>query len=355
MLPPLQAAWLADLLGGDVPDETRATCSSCVMCEGVAPGGTAFNPATKCCTYVPDLPNFLVGGVLASRERDDAAVAGRESVRRRIAAGVGVSPLGLARSERDLLLYRHGAGQGFGHSLALRCPHYVEEGGRCGVWRHRNGVCSTWFCKYVRGEAGRAFWERAQQCLSQIEHELSTWCVLELDLGADALAAIVRVPPLASAQGAQLSASDLDGRRDPAADRAWGRWSGRREELYVACAELVGGLSTDDVVAVCGPETRALVEVLRQAWRRTQSTELPRAARLGSLQIAALGETTCRVTAYSGHDPVEMPRALFDALAHFDGRPLDEARAAIVRAGGPELTDGLVRKLVDFGVLVAEG
>ena len=73
-----------------------------------------------------------------------------------IAPVVGVTPLGLARPPVQHLLYRHGRERGFGQSVALLCPHYLGDSGGCGIWRHRNGVCATWFCKHTRGERAKA-------------------------------------------------------------------------------------------------------------------------------------------------------------------------------------------------------
>lgn len=62
-LPPLYAAWFDDLLGREIPPETRATCHDCAMCESGGeyqkPGSKLFNPRSKCCTYQPQLHNFL--------------------------------------------------------------------------------------------------------------------------------------------------------------------------------------------------------------------------------------------------------------------------------------------------------
>ncbi|NOT62653.1 MAG: hypothetical protein HOP19_20800, partial [Acidobacteria bacterium] len=80
-LPPLYAAWVDELLGGAIPPETEATCDDCAMlAPEIAPRGSAeyFNPATKCCAYVPMLPNFLVGRLL--NDRDAAAAQGRATV-----------------------------------------------------------------------------------------------------------------------------------------------------------------------------------------------------------------------------------------------------------------------------------
>ena len=103
---------------------------------------TFFTPQTKCCTYVPEMPNFLVGGVLA--DDDPELAAGRASLRERMRDKSSMSPLGVARKLSYALRYRH-TPDAFGHMQRLRCPHYIEDGGRCGIWRHRESTCSTWF------------------------------------------------------------------------------------------------------------------------------------------------------------------------------------------------------------------
>lgn len=67
-------------------------------------------------------------------------------------------------------------------------PHYLDEaGGRCGIWKHRKGVCATWFCKHSRGATGRRFWAMLDQLLATVERELTRWCVLGVDLSAKAV------------------------------------------------------------------------------------------------------------------------------------------------------------------------
>src|SRR5262245_36081364 len=90
-LPPLYQRWVRELLDGPVPRETEATCDNCAMLVegGVAAG---FNTDTKCCTFLPELHNFLVGAILA--DDDPAFATGRASVRARVARRVAVTPLG---------------------------------------------------------------------------------------------------------------------------------------------------------------------------------------------------------------------------------------------------------------------
>ena len=65
----LQARWVDAVLPGSIPREKTAKCGSCVMCDG--PDFAArrdvwlFDPRVKCCTYYPDLPNFLVGSIMS--------------------------------------------------------------------------------------------------------------------------------------------------------------------------------------------------------------------------------------------------------------------------------------------------
>jgi hypothetical protein len=344
---------MTELLGGAIPAETRATCDDCAMCKNVEPGVESFNPAVKCCTYVPVLANFLVGQVLADPGAE--AAVGRASVEARIARRTAVTPLGLSRSTVPELLYRFGSAHGFGHSRALLCPHYIDEGGgRCGIWRHRNGVCSTWFCKHDRGEIGAAFWQRTQELLSTIEEELAQWCVLELGIGHEALARLFpAIDRTERPEGFQLAASELDDVCDPAAYTAmWGSWEGRESDFFRACAGLMGGADFVEVMRRCGPETGIRAELVRAAWQRLSDPRLPEKLRPGQLKVIRVDSGTCRVTTYSGFDPFEMPSAIFEALHYFEGRTTEEARTAIGAAGGPALATGFVRKMVDFGVLV---
>src|SRR5581483_886405 len=184
--------WLHDLLGGPIPAETNATCDSCAMIvagdtSGAPLADAGYNAETKCCTYLPELWNFLVGRVLLDDSPE--AARGRATVEARLDSGVAVSPLGLRRDTAYRVLYATGGESIFGHAKAMRCPHYLhEEGGLCGVWRHRESTCATWFCKYVRGSVGRTFWMHLHQLLRFAEQSLAGWALLELGLEPRALA-----------------------------------------------------------------------------------------------------------------------------------------------------------------------
>ena len=353
-LPPLYAAWADDLLHGPIPQETEATCSDCAMCSGPKDRGREadfFRPDTKCCTYVPELPNFLVGRILS--EEDPRMAAGKATVEARIAAGIHVTPLGLGRSRVQSLLYVQGQGAAFGRNRTLRCPHYLEkQGGLCGIWLHRNAICATWFCKHVRGAVGDRFWKTLLQLLGAVEGALTRWCVLKLGLNSDALARLF--PPNDPNRPAPLEPGEIDGVVDAASYRAlWGNWWKREREFYEKCARLVSGLSWAKVVSIAGPDVRLHAHLTREAYKALMATEVPDRLVAAPLRVTPMGEQTGRIVTYRPYDPLAVSQTVLDLLPFFDGRPTKEVLRRIQKERGVRLGKGLVRKLADFEILVS--
>ena len=355
VLPPLYARWMDALLEESVPPETRATCDDCAMCapEGATePETLYFSPRTKCCTYQPRLANYLVGRAL--EDEDFAFSAGRATLEQRIDAGVGVTPLGLGAPAKFGLLYQHGSA-GFGRAESLRCPHYIEEaGGRCGIWRNRNAVCATWFCKHERGAVGLAFWTRVRDLFLAVEGDLAVWCVVESDLDEEARSAVFEGRPRMPGERESLSAADLDGRADPRMGRKlWGNWLGRERKFYRECARRVASLSWEDVLRICGPMVAARAGATRHAFAALLGEETPQRLIPGPLAIFSTGGGGVRVTGYSAYDPLDLAPEFLEVLPYFDGRPTAQARRAIRRDLGVRVEERLVRKLADFEILVA--
>jgi Fe-S-cluster containining protein len=325
VLPPLYARWIDDLLGVPIEPETHATCSNCAMAapKGTPPDPEAafFNPRVKCCTFVPVLPNFLVGRILRDRARANAR--GRASIEARIAAGAGVTPLGLGRVPAQ-----ETPDAVFGQDESFLCPHFVREGGTCSIWRHREAVCATFFCKIVRGAMGAQFWRALRQLLEATEQMLAWQC-------AEALGVAVTV----------------DGTAPPAA--TWGSWAGRERAFYEAAAGLVERLSWHEVLERAGPDVRLHAEHVRETHARLRGPAVPAGSLRRSPFIATnLNADSVRLTTYSGMDPLTIPRTLFDTLAQFDGRTATAAIAAIEAEHGVRIDPAVVGRLVDFQVLV---
>jgi len=299
---------------------------------------------------MPTLWNFLVGRVLDENTSD--TVNGRVSVERRIDRKVAVSPLGLMMTPLFELLYKTSP-DAFGRSSALRCPHYLaDQGGTCGVWRHRNAVCATYFCKIERGLIGREFWGRVRQLFEAVEAQLARWCLVQLDIEAEVLKALFPrhgVPhdvlgPTVEPRGEEAVALH---------DRIWGkRWSGREREFYVECGRLVSSLSWLDVTRLCGPDVHVFVHLAQDAYAALLAENVPDRLRLETINIMPGAGAATYVRTYSATDMLAVPRKLLDVLHLFDGqRTTDAAVEEIANRTDIEMERSLLRKLVDFGVL----
>lgn len=354
-LTPLYGRWMDDLLGAPIPRETKATCDDCCMCA--KPGETAghdfFDPTIKCCSIVPELSNFLVGGILSETTDDADSLVGRDSILRRITEGIAVTPLGLGQSQLFKLIYENQ--DAFGRSRSLRCPHYVESNGRCGIRRHRGAVCIVWYCKHTRGAVGLAFWRHAlEHLLDIVERNLAAWCVTQLDIGIDALNELFGATT--DARPTLLTAHELDSRPDPDRQpRLWGKWFGREQDFFVECARLVEPLSWNRVVEICGSQARIQADLTRHAYEQLVSEEIPPALKVGSVQLIRITNGVSRVRTYSELDPLDVPAAVMEILGYFDGRPTEEALKALAADKSLQLAPDLIRKLCDFQVLVPAG
>lgn len=353
-LPLLYEAWLGEWLDGPVPTESNATCSNCAMvppADGLilAPNNY-FNPKVKCCTYIPALPNFLVGGILAD-ERPDMA-RGKESTLARLQHAKMANPLWLEKS--SLYSYKYEARRDFfGRLDEMVCPHYIDEqGGLCGIWLHRNGTCTTWFCKHTRGDVGYRFWTALRDLLIAIENDLAQWCALELDISPEAVKNLGHLNTREKTihlLEVEQSQPNLPANTHK---KIWGTWHGRENEYYVACASLVKALNWPQVLAVCGPQVNALARLVQQAYAQHQSDAVPERLRPGNFKVVSMQAEYSIVESYLGSDTLKIPRRVLDLLPRFDGRPTPEVITEIALVTGLKVNPSLISKLADFKILV---
>ncbi len=332
--------------------EERATCDNCAMCDhgqGVQLDVAYFKPDAKCCTYYPMLPNYLVGGILA--DPDPALEEGRRRLRERIASRIGVTPGWLA-PPRKVTVISAAARSVFGRSAALRCPYFdIENGGRCTIWKYRENVCTTYFCKFTNGKPGWDFWHALKEYLGHLEVMLSNYAVKTID----PLMTEPTIPRL------QLTVEDLEDRAPNDADYAsyWSTWRGREEEFYIACYEKVRSVARSDFQRfVDGSEKGAeLLETVRVRWdEMTNRTVLPKnLVRNPKMKERYLDDAVV-VTSYNPFDSFKMDRDLFDVLAHFEAKESVERNLQRLRdEHGAELEPELLAYLYTHGVLVAPG
>lgn len=329
-LPEPYGDWLHALCGGPLPTERRATCADCVMCGPDVVGDNHFDPRSKCCTYVPRIPNFMLGRVLA----DGSIPDGRETVLARLAMGEGISPLGLEVSAVDQAAYDAVVdADGFGRSAALRCPHYLPDG-RCGVWRHRNGICSTWFCRHESGAHGQRFWEAVQLMFTELERAVGYWIARRL-----------RWPegvPDAFEADKKLYAGD------------WGPWADDQPGFYAACAETFATLDWAQVRRIGDGRFDRLCEDVQACYAALRGPLPNRLFVAEDLERHPRADThLVDLLAYSATDPLTVSAQVSAALDAFDGRRVSRVIAAL-QAEGLDIDLDLVAQLRAFDVLVPD-
>lgn len=212
-----------DALHMNLPAEARATCHSCFK---AAIGECRAD--CQCCTYFPQIPNFMLGLALRGAE-------GKHTVARLVREGFTLPQGLLVSPQRFLGAVQMQSEDRFGEVPEQLCPFIQADTMHCGVYAFRNSVCSTYFCHHDHGDEGADFWGRVQLLVGHIETALQLWAMDEVGLPAaeyiarlDALAP--EVHRLSTPTGAWQS---------HALDHLWANWRGRELEFFHACAERV--------------------------------------------------------------------------------------------------------------------
>jgi Fe-S-cluster containining protein len=333
----------------EAPREEKATCDACAMCA--PPGAPAsdavvyFRPDVKCCTYHPVLPNYLVGAILAD-ERPDLA-EGKRRIRERIALRLGVSPQWIAPSRKVDLFLRLTKRTAFGRSLTILCPYFERTEQNCTIWRHRETVCSTFFCKYERGADGQEFWRTLRW--------YGTW--LEATLSARAAESVIPGHREPKPLEGEMTLEELEDRGPPEARYAalWEGWAGREEELYVRCFEWVRGLGREGFAAIEAiPAHAERILALGKTRDKMLHPVLPeRLVPNPEMQSAETAEGVL-VTSYGRYEPLMLTRDLFEVVKVFgQGGTVAEVRERLAREHGVDVPDDLLVGLYQFQVLVA--
>lgn len=350
-LPPVYGPLLPAVFDEPAVHESRATCESCQMCDhGTVPAelsASYFRPDTKCCTYHPALPNYLVGAVLAD-ERPELA-EGKTRIRAQIQKRLGVSPQRLSPSKKWTLLYRAAMESSFGRSLLLRCP-YLDDEERCSIWYHRESICATFYCKFDGGVAGALFWKALKAYLSHVEETLSVWAARQVSKD-------VRDPR--QDDTAALSLAEFEER--PADDathaKIWGPWAGREEELYIACHERVRSLTREEFEKLVGGSQagKDRLEKLTEALERVRAApRLPERVSLNKkLRVLPVEGGVVLTMPYNNYDSIKIEPELFDVLKEFTtDSTLAETRQRLQNEQGIELEDALLSMFTTHDILV---
>lgn len=350
-LPPIYADLLSTVFDAPKVDESRATCDACQMCDHGGPKNEAqteyFHPDTKCCTFFPSLANYLVGAILAD-ERPEIA-DGKRRIRERIASRVGVLPQRVAPSKKWSVLYAAAMESSFGRSALLRCP-YLSSEGRCTIWRHREAVCFTFFCKYDHGAFGSELWNELKAYLSTVERILSVWAAKQI---------WPEVKDLRHSSASTLTLEELEERppSEEAYAAAWGAWVGREEEFYVACHDRVKAMGRAELAKLVDDTTVGRERLAKLASAidnlRVAKVVPTRAALSKHLRVLPASDGVVLTMPYNTHDSIKIEGELYDVLRAFThDRTVAEVRASLEAEQGIELEDELLSMFAMHQILV---
>ena len=350
-LPEMYRALVPELFEQPIAEERNATCERCAMCpppdNPVFSAEEYFSPNTKCCTYHPALPNYAVGGLL--RDESAEGAEGRRRIRDKLSRRIGVSPLGVLPPAKQRLLYRHGK-RGFGRAESMICPYLEQEKGFCTVWKYREAVCTTWFCKHNNGQDGLKFWQQLRDYLLGTQVVLSAYALRALEWDAD------RILSAQPRQQLELNARDLDDAPpdDDTYDDLWGEWVGREEEMYIKCYEVVAGLDRQHFATLGGLRHTLELERLENRYRAMREPELPDPlVKSPMLRFKRAADGNYILTSYASIDAMRLRKGVYELLDFFDGdRSNEEVRAAILQHAGSWISDSLLTKLYQHRILV---
>jgi hypothetical protein len=324
-LPPLYRSWMDQAFGEPILSEPRADCANCVMCASAqkpAMNDYSFNPNTKCCSYHPTLPNYLIGAALADND-PEFSEAKAQFIQGVLAAKI--SPMGINPPDVQQLLFKWTL---FGKFDRLLCPFYVKrDGGLCAIWEYRNARCSTWFCKHSRGKVGFAFWNALDAMLTFAEQNLAARLIEDLQM--------------------KIPEQPADWRQ-----AIWGSWAYREHEFFLACWEKVQSLSWNQILEIGGSELRLLFEKTTLALKQLQAPNKLAPLHKSNFKSEEVGEELVRIWSYSPFNPIDLPRKIVDALDSFDGRPLAIVLTELEKEKGVRIDQNLLEQLTDYEILV---
>ena len=349
MLPPVYQDMVGDVFDRPKVNETRANCAQCSMCNWGQPSPVPmdyFNKETKCCTFFPQLPNYLVGAILADPSPEMAE--GKKRIREVIANRMGTLPMSLNRPRKMTFLMSN-YGEAFGRARSLLCPYFNTESPEyaCTIWNHREAVCMTYYCKYDGGQRGFEFWAALKEYLFFIQRILSQVVTERID-------PTVKEPAF---KPMYVSAEDMDDKPPKDAEYAawWGSWVGREEEWYLKCHEWVKGISRADFKKNADEtkEGQKYLGRVMAAYEKLDNKILPASLVRNSMMKEAHAGEKVVVTTYSRYDSLALDKELYDVVGLFKADlSLQENLDRLAKDEGIELAPELVEYLYAAGILV---
>lgn len=251
-----------DILAFD-PQETKATCESCIMAKPRNRGEIYYEAHLKCCTYFPFLPNYVVGAILSQESL--VAPSAVQSLRRKIERREYSLPLGLVAPPKYQVPFNHRGKNEFGRREDWLCPYFNHEQQNCGIWRHRGAVCTSFYCKSSYGAQGIHFWEGVSNYLTYVEMALMEEALVMLDFSPRQISDLLNYLNRFEATKTELKTSCLSEKK---ARDLWNGYYQDQEGFFKKSFQIVSELDRKSFHELLGDTGQQLEENLRKAFEK---------------------------------------------------------------------------------------
>jgi Fe-S-cluster containining protein len=226
-LPPFYQQILPDDILGLEINETKATCEACIKVP-------QYKENLKCCTFHPFLPNYLIGQILVDQKLRPTFIT--ETLQHKISKRQYALPLGIVAPVRYQVEFNELKSKQFGKREDWLCPYYDKLENRCGIWRNRGSVCTSFYCKSSKGPAGKSFWKVALNYLSYVEMVLCEEALVHLDFSPRQVSDLLGYINRFEGTSTELKTNSLPLNK---AKALWNGYFNDQESFYIKTLEVV--------------------------------------------------------------------------------------------------------------------
>lgn len=340
--PSLYHSFFPAFFDKSIPTEVFSNCNSCSMvCSSKEKIPTLamkpFNEKTKCCTYFPRIPNYLVGAIL--NDDNSTLLNGQIRIKNIIEKKISVIPRGIFGPKIYEQVYPEAKKNGFGQSEALLCPYYEKEAGSCSIWKYRNSACSTYFCKYTASNKGKEFWLIAEQYLRYVEDCLTDYTLLELNFYDTIVHGIT----------SEITSEDIEGKPPINYEKIWNGLNIKEENFYIESYNIVQKLTTEKFNQILGIKGEVLLKKLEHSYDKMIS--MPEVLIKNPYKIFdTINDNNYTIILDRIDVNLELPKDIIDV---FDGKRQNNENVELLAKINIEIDNDLLLTLYNYHILVA--
>jgi len=254
-LPDLYLSFLnRKILNLDI-QETKATCENCLRSRDHRFEFT-YDAKLKCCTFIPFLPNYAVGGILYEN------LPGSDLIRNLIKKNHFNLPIGIFPDFKYQYLFLNKEKKDFGNDKNLLCHYYDQNLNQCSIWKYRGVVCTTYFCRSDFGVKGLNFWDMMKDYLSYVEMALAEDCLVMKDFSPRDLSDqldFLNKRDFTSQEKTKTTLTSIEFKQ------CWNGYT-NPEEFYISCYELVQKQNRQSFKEIIGPQGLKLEKMVLESF-----------------------------------------------------------------------------------------